>query len=237
MINHHPLNGAIERVRRAGKHLNDLRSYLAPLSGESNRVVVEQQIAGMNEIKTDMLLEVGISMMVPILVGEICYNLRSALDYLIYELITLDAGVPKHKTQFPIEDREKHFLGRKKGWLYGLDERHIACIEWLQPYNGCDWTKSLREVSNPDKHRGLTPAAGEISYIMFIRGEHASFDDLPLPIQRAPHPVTGIEVEVKVHVTGSILFSDGTPVMETLEKLILNVGETIEAFKPEFQRR
>lgn len=71
---------------------------------------------------------------------------------------------------------------------------------------------------------------------MFVRGEDPRFDDLTLPIQRAPHPITGIEVEVKVHVTGSVLFSDGAPVVETLEKLILTVGEAIDAFKPDFQR-
>ena len=60
------------------------------------------------------------------------------------------------------------------------------------------------------------------------------FDEFPVPIQRAPHPVTGIEVEMKVYVAGSILFRDGTPVIETLEKLILEVGETLEAFKSEF---
>ena len=122
----------------------------------------------------------------------------------------------------------------KNTWLKGLNERHVAAIERLQPYNGRDWMKTLREVSNPDKHQEITPAKGDISVIMFVKEETAGYGTLPLPAYRAPHPVTGVEVELKLHVSGSILFSDGAPVIETLEKLILKTSETLEAFKSEF---
>jgi hypothetical protein len=38
------------------------------------------------------------------LVGEICYNLRSALDYLVFELAKHDSGTRQENTQFPIAE-------------------------------------------------------------------------------------------------------------------------------------
>src|SRR5207253_9743560 len=80
------------------------------------RVVVEHRTATMNEVRTDLTWRISISMIAPILIGEVCYNLRSALDYLIHELTNIDTGPPKHKTQFPIEDGKNGFL----------DEEHMA---------------------------------------------------------------------------------------------------------------
>ena len=51
--------------------------------------------------------ETFVEMSVPIRVGEVCYNFRSALDYLIFELAKLDSGVEQGGTQFPIMDSPK----------------------------------------------------------------------------------------------------------------------------------
>src|SRR5262249_17527994 len=102
----------------------------------------------------------------PILVGEIVYNLRAALDYLIYQLAYLDTGKVQKGTKFPIEDHinswktyiiPRKSAGRRKWplWLPLLTKGHQAEIEGLQPFRGCKWTKTLRELSNPDKHADL----------------------------------------------------------------------------------
>jgi hypothetical protein len=44
---------------------------------------------------------------ISIVVGEICYNLRAALDYLVYELARLDSGCIQNGTQFPIEYKKR----------------------------------------------------------------------------------------------------------------------------------
>jgi hypothetical protein len=56
---------------------------------------------------------------------------------------------------------------------------------------------------------------------------------LDLPVRRTPHPSMG-EVDMKVHITIDVLFADGTPVIETLEKLIVSVRQTLIRFQPEF---
>lgn len=137
----HSLNGAIERARRASKHLDDLRAALMPL-GNKNTMPFDPDKIVIREAGTNFSFNptLNVAYIVPILIGEICYNLRSALDYLIYELTKLDSpGIPQHQTQFPIEDRKKGFIHRCGGWLKGLNQAHIASIERLQPYCGCDW--------------------------------------------------------------------------------------------------
>jgi hypothetical protein len=43
-----------------------------------------------------------------------------------------------------------------------------------------------------------------------------------------------VKLDMKVNITIEILFADGTPVMESLDKLILNVRQTLADFHPEF---
>jgi hypothetical protein len=102
-----------------------------------------------------------------ITIGETIYNLRSALDYIVYDLACLVAGKHVGGTQFPIEESEAGFVSRMKGvdakgesvghFLKGVPAGAIRLIAQLQPYAGCTWTRDLRELSNPDKHRRLSP--------------------------------------------------------------------------------
>jgi hypothetical protein len=121
---------------------------------------------------------------------------------------------------------------RAREHLLDLRQRFapLQDIEELQPYKGCNWTKNLKSVSNPDKHRELIKLIGEVTATVYVFGEDVEFDDLQLPIHRALHPISGAEVDV----TDTILcLSDKTPVM-ALEEIIVKVTETLNAFKPKF---
>jgi hypothetical protein len=171
-------------------------------------------------------------MRIGVLIGEICYNLRSALDYLVFELAKHDSGIAQDGTQFPIEDKRKNFKSRKKTWLKGINLGHIAAIERLQPYNGCDWTKALRELSNRDKHREFAQIDGDFAADAYSIG-NPKFDRLTSAVRRTVHPIYG-EMDVKVDFTSRIFFADGTPIVETLEKVKLQVADTLAAFQAEF---
>jgi hypothetical protein len=169
-----------------------------------------------------------------VLVGEIFYNLRSSLDYLIFELAQLDSGVVQDGTQFPIIDTKKGFQERVGRWLKGVNNGHIAAIEQLQPYNGCSWTKRLRECSNADKHRHFVQVGGTTTINV-----HSSFEkDLARcwgHDRQIPHPVTGQPpVKMKVYPSGSVTFPDGAIVPETVEEIKAQVANTIIKFKPDF---
>jgi hypothetical protein len=180
-----------------------------------------------------------------ILVGEICYNLRSSLDYLVYELAILDSGRVKDGTQFPIYDdehRTKDFNTRTSKMLIGINPAHKALIEALQPYKDqtCQWLATLREISNPDKHRGL-PGIGRIG--------RATTSPIVLPsptisteyVVRRPDGVeekvrltTSVQILIGVKTTSVPGVETAVPVVETIEELHSQVAHTLETLKSEF---
>src|SRR5207248_7031111 len=150
------LDGAFARVDRAGEHLAELKTIIDAFRQgrhDARSIVLDPDVIKNGNIEPEW--PIFDRLRIAILVGEICYNLRAALDYLVYEFALLDSGKVQEGTQFPIEYRPKDFKGWAKVRLRGLNARHNACIKALQPYSGCDWTGTLKEISNPDKHRTL----------------------------------------------------------------------------------
>jgi hypothetical protein len=170
-----------------------------------------------------------------ILVGEICYNLRGALDYLIYELARLDSGAFQDGTQFPIEDSKDRFDGNAERYLKGVNASHRARIEDLQPYKGCNWMHDLRELSNPDKHRKVTSVAAVTEQELTYTGSRDSLDPNAGPIRTVARP-NGTEVHLQFSLTTELRFADGTLIVVALDALKPRVTETLESFKAEFQR-
>ncbi|MEE8194685.1 MAG: hypothetical protein V3T73_04215, partial [Dehalococcoidales bacterium] len=154
------------------------------------------------------------------LIGETVQNLRKALDYLVYELACSDSKSSVEKTQFVIVDSEKDFR-RQKWHLRGLVGEHIAMFERLQPYNGCHWTKLIETLSNPDKHKTLTA----VRHFTGIRVDERNTEAI----------LAGNNVSVDSYASIQITFYRGSPVIETLEQLVLDVTETLHVFEPEFK--
>jgi hypothetical protein len=229
----HPLDCAFERVKRAEEHLADLQPRI-----EATRQQLEQAILAqfdgrpLDQLGVPSMVQA--SMRIPILVGEICYNLRGALDYLVFELAKHDSGAPQANTLFPILDTPKKFRSDRSTRLKGVNDPHVGMIEQLQPYNGCDWTKALREISNPDKHREFVPAKGTGNGLVYTPADR-EYASLELPVRRAQHPAVG-EMEVKLDFTYAVRFADGRPLVETLELVKLKVFESLTAFRPEFAK-
>jgi len=125
-------------------------------------------------------------------VGEIAYNLRSALDQLVYQLALLNTPCEtvarSRSLQFPIflrrnsldkTKRGQTFEGRRKDMLGLLLPKHQALIEGLQPYKRGSSTRFktvgpplrggrnsplfwLQEINNADKHRLIQVVATRI---------------------------------------------------------------------------
>lgn len=154
-----------------------------------------------------------------VLVGEIVYNLRAALDYLVYVLAEEDSGTRQNATQFPIEDSQQGFTAHRHTWLKGVSDEHAAIIRQFQPYRGCEWTRILRDLSNPDKHRELVTVDVDFTLqrlmmlteqdVRHIRGEREAQLERPF------------DENMTVYLKGPALVTlpDGLPVIETLHEL------------------
>jgi len=230
-----PLDPAFARIDRAGEHLSELDRHIQEIA----RKQAHTCIIHFNPNPPYQVLQVGlppetyVGMRLPILVGEVCYHLRGALDYLIFELAKLDSGVEQKGTQFPIENCPNRFWGNAPRMLVEINATHVTQIERLQPYNGCNWAALLRDCSNPDKHRHLIPGKGVAGLTVHSSLERNDLDRITGFERYAPHPTVG-NVKVKVHNAISVTFEDGTPVIYALEEIQSEVAKTLRQFNPEF---
>lgn len=246
------LAGAFARIDRADRHIDELKLLI-----ERYRKAQEQKIVSDHETvrrllaippgqkfterrRSKRLLDFPLE--AAVIVGEVIYNLRAALDYLAYELAWQDSGTEREKTQFLIEtididpkDPKRGFKARSQTCLPGFHQHHLDAMEDLQPYKGCAWTKTLRDISNPDKHRHLTVIDGSMESTSRIEeGISGSFDDRPGQILRG---VGGSTTDTHIDLQHSlkVTLADGTDIVKTLEILKREVRATLDAFQPEFK--
>ena len=96
--------------------------------------------------------------------GEILYNLRSALDHLVWQLVLANGQTPGRHNAFPIVKTEEAWKKQAKGqWaLSGASQGAVDMIRCLQPYTGgigllfnVGGFWKLHSLCNIDKHRHL----------------------------------------------------------------------------------
>jgi len=138
-----------------------------------------------------------------VVAGDIVYNLRSALDHLIYQLVLRDGHEPSWRNEFPIYDSEVSFLNEVKfrkrkpelSVLYGIavDGDSWAIIEAAQPYNCISVERSpiriIKRLSNMDKHRTLqiyVPIVEQISEAIAWNPNALLLEECPRNLQGLP---------------------------------------------------
>lgn len=225
-----PLLGAEARVRRAGQLLGTLKRQLQAWANAHQHFIEavqhEDGKIGLVLTGTDTRRMTRLS----VTLGEITYNLRASLDYAVYDLAMIGAGKEVQGTQFPIEDTQAGFLSRVVGknakgkavahYLKGVPKPAIARIATLQPYAGCKWTRDLRELSNPDKHRHLSPLRSDFNL------KTKGFEVI------ATDPESGKQtIRVQYDAEVEVFFADGRPVLETLQAIHREVVATLALFK------
>lgn len=88
-----------------------------------------------------------------LLASEAIHHIRSALDYVAYQLVIADTGIAGEMTQFPIAATASDFRREARRRLPGVHGEHVALVASVQPYNGVTWAGHLNGLSNRDKHR------------------------------------------------------------------------------------
>jgi hypothetical protein len=230
----HPLDGATLRVERADRHIGEAQELVTGFARACDLLVVVELRPETGEyapvgFKTELLPE--IPLVLPLALSDAVHNLRSALDYLVHELVRKDSpGVTPEQTQFVIADKKADFDSQTARRLRGLSPVHLRDIERLQPYMGTEWTRTLRDISNPDKHRQLR----------VIERLTVGHEVILYPPGHAPRPgirlPSGQTLQVVSNDIVLIPLSSGkVPVVKMLRRLELEVTVTLAAFKPEFE--
>jgi hypothetical protein len=94
---------------------------------------------------------------------EMLSDLRSALDYLAWQLVLVSGAEPDRSTAFPIVRQERDWANAERGRLAGMNREYVSRIKEVQPFNEDQPHQHplafLDEANNRVKHRFLAQAA------------------------------------------------------------------------------
>ena len=91
-----------------------------------------------------------------VLVTQIVEHLRTALDYMVFQLSILNqSDLNQWEPQFVIADNKSKFQRQAKTRLRYLTAEQKSFVEQIQPYNGNEILALLREMAGEGKHRRL----------------------------------------------------------------------------------
>lgn len=162
----HPLDGVNAKLTRVVASLerlhSDIRAFAA-LRPFTVRIEEHDRGDGQSEVHViavdrRILWDVNINL----LAGEIVYQLRSALDHTIHQLVLADghgeklAGSRRH--QFPIFETEVGYRTRAPAMIDGVSPSVGRLIKDAQPFASTLAASAhplwiLQDLSNTDKHR------------------------------------------------------------------------------------
>lgn len=157
------LVGVHTKLRRSERRIRELADEMDRLCEEIQQNIVK-------EVCTDLDKQVwvyqGPTPHTPVewsvVIGEILYNLRSALDHLVWQLVIHNGQTPGRHNEFPITEDEQRWQQEKVRALKGVGQKHQAMIGHLQPFTGgmnlpfnVSMLRAIHELSNVEKHRHL----------------------------------------------------------------------------------
>jgi hypothetical protein len=94
--------------------------------------------------------------------GDMLYNLRASLDYLVWQLVLLNNAQPASNNSFPCIQEEKNWKSAVGSQLKGVAQNWVEEIKKLQPFDPSHtgapeqhYLALLDEANNINKHRLL----------------------------------------------------------------------------------
>lgn len=158
--------GVWAKLDRASEHADLIAGAAAAWEVRNNphNVAVVKSDAG-NLITVSLLVgEWPDSHLFGPILGDWLHNLRSALEYLIFELWLANGQDPKRRSAFPVcrEEKDWERAIAKGGAISGLTTEAQGVVESLQPTGALHGLAMLAALSNHDKHRELKPVLGSI---------------------------------------------------------------------------
>ena len=153
------LEGVNAKVQRAQDEIERLAKDIAD-SCEAQRALFSEELRP--DVGDKVWIFRGETPIVPIeysvRLGEIVYNLRSALDQLVWQLVQANYKTPGRHNEFPILDDESRFNTAERSKLKGISQEALDNIREMQPFCENDkWSalKTLHSLCNTDKHRSV----------------------------------------------------------------------------------
>lgn len=189
------------------------------------------------------------------IVGDAVHNLRSSLDYFVYDLARRDTGKARPRgTQFPIiaTDAADYRRAASAG-VQMLEPRHRRIIRQLQPYQhddpGTHPLAILNQLSNADKHRLLHPTIGFLGgagYRFELRQDVCAIRETRFSFGALEDGAEIVRIQIdtdgpnpRIEVGGEFEFDlafreTDQSVIGTLFEIRLEIGSILDWFTPVF---
>ena len=220
-------DGIFAKIARAGDQASSLKLDIERFCADIRPSIVHEVHEDSNE---QVWVFRGTTPNVPIgwsiRLGELFYNMRSALDHLVWQLVLANGQRPGRYNAFPIAKNENDWRKQKKRkrWaLKGLSQRSEDTIRCLQPYTGgigfqfdVSAFSKLHTLCNIDKHRHL---------ILAIVG---SYGIDPIVFGHNHPPLQRLSTSPPLEASGS-----GGKIVK--DKVLLCLNSAVQEFKPSFQ--
>jgi hypothetical protein len=235
------LDGARLKVVRAQKHLDSLKDEIRRYEqSKPYRLTVENDIHVPGFVVPTWSITAGPDPYLSTIIGDVLCNLRSALDYVAWELAAKYVGRPldgppagKDWISFPIVSSQKYFR-RDALEEYQIPASVIDEIESVQPYGGGYhplWL--LKLLVDSDKHRLPVLIRGRLRGVTVVI-QHVGPVALPADsnpaISGKKQPV-GMRAQLAVFVALQDPSMPWEPVELTLENIVKSVADVIRRFE------
>lgn len=99
------IDSVTEKVIWCAEHLNALKIEILGYLNNGPCEVTAEAEPGTNRLISRVRTKVPIPSSIPLRIGDCFQNLRSSLDYLVWELVLAVNNTPTNKHQFPICDK------------------------------------------------------------------------------------------------------------------------------------
>jgi hypothetical protein len=128
------LLGVRTKLERAQEHFENLDREVADFITSQPFRVKEERSPGSHEAVGRAVVKQQPPVRWGAIVGDIVHNLRASLEYLAWQLVEVNGGVPDDNTGFPISTTRKHFEKRGVVKLRGAHPDAIQAVGELQPF-------------------------------------------------------------------------------------------------------
>ena len=187
---------------------------------------------------------------IPLIIGDCVQNLRSALDYLVWEMVIATGSQPSKRNAFPICTTDAAFdVEADKKRLRGIsDPELIAKIKALQPCKNGNVPEQdplfiLDELTNINKHRRILLASLKGNFVLGRSnladlGTHLSVN-ISLTVvhddTEIPAPVAAGQVQMYHQIIASIAFNEGCAQGKSVLELLDSTAKYIEGIVIAFE--
>jgi hypothetical protein len=249
------LSGVLAKLERADEHRQEYEDILeAFLESQPYSIFTEYDPkTGWHVLRWHVMTEPPLERLA-LLFGDMISNLRTTLDYLVWQLVLVGGSRPGRRTGFPVVRREKDWEVQSRAALRGVAPEWVEEIELRQPFHRPDHAAFhplaiLDHVNNLNKHRFLPPAVLSVEELNVlinlqpVAGEALETQD---QVNRAIVPgaeLARFRVESREYLDVvsnqpprvRLAFDDGLEYDWHPLELVEWVRETIASFEPAFR--